>query len=155
MTCAKAPPRARGRGLLEAGCSLGAKSGKKKHGQKITLKKTRTEKHLKKTTVKKPLSRKDRGIFEPKQRLNPEGIYNYYYASCCCYCYCYYHYYCSTFCCSLWCSVILFRLTRYSLREGVCIQNSSKLVFRIRVVAVLAFRPCHLILNNTFDQIFY
>ena len=41
-------PRARGRGLLEAGCSPGGKSGKK----------PRTENHLKKTTDRETLEKK-------------------------------------------------------------------------------------------------
>ena len=52
VTCAKAPPRARGRGLLEAECSPEAKSGQK-NTDRNHLKKTRTEKHFTKNTVKK------------------------------------------------------------------------------------------------------
>ena len=53
VTCAKAPSRARGHGLLEAECSAGVKGDKKN-----TDKKT-----LEKTMVKKTLSRKGKKYF--------------------------------------------------------------------------------------------
>ena len=58
VTCAKAPPRARGRGLLEARCSPAVKSGKQNTDRKP----------LKKNTVNKPLTRKDRDVFLSRNR---------------------------------------------------------------------------------------
>ena len=78
----------------------------KNHGQKTTFKKPWIVKDLKKNTVKKNAFKKGRGIFEPKQRLDPKGIYNYYYAYCCCCCCCCYYYYYYYY--SILCSVSFF-----------------------------------------------
>ena len=71
VTCAKAPLRARGRGLLEAGCSLGGKSGIKntviKPLNETTDRKPLEKNHGQKNTFEnhgqKPLSRKDKRYF--------------------------------------------------------------------------------------------
>ena len=39
-------------------------------------------------------------------------------------------------------------------RRCICAEQTA-VVFRIRVVAVLAFSTCNLILNNAFDQLFF
>ena len=148
VTCAKAPPRARGRGLLEARCSPAVKSGKQNTDRKP----------LKKNTVNKPLTRKDRDVFLSRNRdqtlkgfqttttpavattaaLTPTPTTTTTTTTAAptptptttttatttllLLLLCYYYYYNNKFCNIIWCAASFFRVTRYLLREGVYMQ---------------------------------
>ena len=148
VTCAKAPPRARGLGLLEARCSPAVKSGKQNTDRKP----------LKKNTVNKPLTRKDRDVFLSRNRdqtlkgfqttttpavattaaptPTPTTTTTTTTAAptptptttttatttLLLLLLCYYYYYNNKFCNIIWCAASFFRVTRYLLREGVYMQ---------------------------------
>ena len=118
------------------------------------------------------ISRNDRGIFEPKQRLNPQGIYNHDYAYCCCCCcccwcccYCYHYYYYYYYYCyyyyyhyyyyyyyyyytttaitptksvAVFCFRLVFSIGTLLIAGGCIYAEQTAVVFRMRVVAVLA-----------------
>ena len=149
VTCAKAPPRAHGRGLLEARCSPAVKSGKQNTDRKP----------LKKNTVNKPLTRKDRDVVLSRNRdqtlkgfqtttpavattaaptLTPTTTTTTTTTAAptptptttttatttllLLLLLCYYYYYNNKFCNIIWCAASFFRVTRYLLREVVYMQ---------------------------------